>query len=131
MVCLLDAAVHVSLLVFVLQFSLRLCTCFFGKLQKLDIPGHKDHVSSSKRLQRRLPEPCYAAFNSRYAEVVTPIAHLALLLHPLYRFAMGFSKKDYAFYQQLAGNFLKQFRKRSPEAIQNLANQLREFINFQ
>lgn len=49
---------------------------------------------------------CCAAFNVRYAELVTPVAHLALLLHPYYRRAMEFSKKDFGFYQQVAASLL-------------------------
>ena len=69
-----------------------------------------------------------AAFNARYKEMVTPLAHLALLMHPFYRAAMQFSKKDLGSYQQTASNLLRKFRKGSPDALARLGNQLREYV---
>ena len=63
--------------------------------------------------------------------MVTPLAHLALLLHPFYRAAMTFSKKDFAYYLKTASSLLKKLRKGSPEAIARLANQLRDYTDFQ
>ncbi len=40
-------------------------------------------------LPRSFAEHCCAAFNKRYAEIVSPICHLALFLHPKYREAAG------------------------------------------
>ena len=63
--------------------------------------------------------------------MVTPLAHLALLLHPFYRAAMTFSKKDFGYYLQVASSLLRKLRKGSPEAIARLANQLREYVDHQ
>ena len=71
-----------------------------------------------------------ATFNAQYKEMVTPIAHLALVLHPYYRQAADFSKKDFGFYQGVAPSLMRKFRKADPLYISRLANQLRDYIGF-